>query len=598
MSLSAEQKNSHMNHERTVLTKLIQAASGGNYTGVQTVVQQYIQQHTDLSIVDVISQFRDGNKRTALHFACQSTTTANTTTVANDIVTQLIASLLATQQSKKIQKLIRMKDSEGLTPVMIAAQCRHHPLCEQRMHQLFQADIATLPVHERGTSLFGTICSTLGLARSKDGATALHYACGNPYASMTTIRETIHTGKVAVRTFSNSGGTPFHWAVTANHLNKVGTTPTHFSITGNQSNFYSIDNDEKNSVYVGTIETLLQYGADINATNETIPPPLTVAMATANDILAHYILSQHGKEKIDVFDIENEVVKQHDLKPSIDFILQPGNVTTLHMAADINLPNSLVLLLDSIRLLYKSDQDVEMILERRNDDGYTALDLAAKEKHTDCVVILLNARNKSTTCTINDAKLFISNWKPINIATKSEAPAPASEVAPSSDDVTSDTNNDPMEMKARADASRILADRSATECKESDTEAILEQAKGHKEKGNAHFIGKQMDLAVDEYTKAIELQPHIATYYSNRSACYMSTQQYDLALYDGILAQCLDPEWSKAYYRVAVARLALQRYEDAAVAAWEGLQKQPENEELQSLLRKCVKKGRTDYHQK
>ena len=41
-----------------------------------------------------------------------------------------------------------------------------------------------------------------------------------------------------------------------------------------------------------------------------------------------------------------------------------------------------------------------------------------------------------------------------------------------------------------------------------------------------------------------------------------------------------------------------QRYEDAAVAAWEGLQKHPENEELQSLLRKCVKKGRTDYHQK
>jgi ankyrin repeat protein len=606
MSLSAEQKNSQMNQERTVLTNLIQAARNGNYIELQNVIHQYLRQHMDLSIVDVISQFRDGNKRTALHFACQSTTAAplfvtsptTATTTTEDIVARLIQELMETKQSKKIQKLIRMKDSEGLTPVMIAAQCQHHPLCEQRMYWLFQADIATLPASERGTSFHGKVCSTLGLARSKDGATALHYACGNPYASITTIRETIPTGRVAVRTFSNTGGTPFHWAVTANHLNKAGTTPTHFSITGGQNNLYSVNNDGKNSVYVGTIETLLQYGADINAFNETIPPPLTVAMATGNDVLAHYILSQHGKEKIDLLDLENEVIKQHNLRPSIEYILQPGNATTLHMAADINLPNSLSLLLDTIRLLHYSEYDIEALLDRCNDDGYTALDLAAKEKHTACVVLLLNAKNKNTACTTTeDAQLFIQNWKPTTNAPKVTNPSPMSRSA-SSDTGKSDSSNDPTEVRARTDASRILADRNVTETKVNDPDSILEQAKGHKEKGNAHFIKKQWEDAIGEYTKAIALQPHVATYYSNRSACYMSTRQYELALYDAIVAQCLDPEWSKAYYRVAVARLELQRYEDAAVAAWEGLQKQPENEELQSLLRKCVKKGRTDYHQK
>ena len=596
MSLSAEQKNSHMNHERTVLTNLIQAASNGNYTALENAIQQYLKQHIDLSIVDVLSQFRDGNKRTALHFACQST---NFTKEDDDIVGKIFMSIMGMGESKKIQKLLRMKDSEGLTSAMIAAQCKHHPLCEERLTFLFQIDLMTLQAKEGETTCFGKLSSSLGLARSRDGATALHYACGNPYASITAIRETIQAGRVAVGSFSNSGGTPFHWAITANHLNKAGTTPTHLSITDDQNRFYTINNDGKNRVYIGTIETLIKYGADINASNATIPPPLTVAMATGNDVLAHYILSRHGNEKFDLLEYEDEVIIQHDLKPSINFILQPGNVTTLHMAADINLPNTLLLLLNIICQIYKSETDIKAILDRRNDDGYTALDLAAKEKHTDCVILLLNAASTNTSCSIDEAQSYINNWKPISIAVKDSTAVASVSDTPSPDTMKSDISNDPTETKARTDASRILAERNTAESKENDSDALfLEQAKGHKEKGNAHFIGKQWDMAIDAYTKAIELQPHIATYYSNRSACYMSTKQYDLALYDAIMAQCLDPEWSKAYYRVAVARLALQRYEDAAVAAWEGLQKQPENEELQSLLRKCVKKGRTDYHQK
>jgi hypothetical protein len=46
---------------------------------------------------------------------------------------------------------------------------------------------------------------------------------------------------------------------------------------------------------------------------------------------------------------------------------------------------------------------------------------------------------------------------------------------------------------------------------------------------------------------------------------------------------------------MAVARLELKRYENAALAAWEGSQQDQENEELKRLLQKCVKKGRKEH---
>jgi hypothetical protein len=70
----------------------------------------------------------------------------------------------------------------------------------------------------------------------------------------------------------------------------------------------------------------------------------------------------------------------------------------------------------------------------------------------------------------------------------------------------------------------------------------------------------------------------------------------DLALSDAVIARHLRPEWPKAAFRMAVARLELGRYEDAAVSAWEGMQLDGDNQELKALLQKCVKKGRKDFH--
>ena len=53
---------------------------------------------------------------------------------------------------------------------------------------------------------------------------------------------------------------------------------------------------------------------------------------------------------------------------------------------------------------------------------------------------------------------------------------------------------------------------------------------------------------------------------SVRSACFMALGDYPGALRDAEACRRLQPQWAKACYRLAVARLALKQFEDAAVS--------------------------------
>ncbi len=55
------------------------------------------------------------------------------------------------------------------------------------------------------------------------------------------------------------------------------------------------------------------------------------------------------------------------------------------------------------------------------------------------------------------------------------------------------------------------------------------------------------DDAIKLYSKAIELNPTVATYYGNRSIAYLKTEGYGYALSDASKALDLD----KAYIKVA-----------------------------------------------
>jgi ankyrin repeat protein len=504
MSLTAEEKSAKLSEERAFLTKFLESALMGDASTLETCVTDYLRQHIDVSPLEVLSQFKDGQKRTALHFACQSMTTPG----ENDIVETILKDeWLPTAVAR--ETLLKQKDHEGLTPIMLAAQ---HP-----DPQIAQKRVMLILEKAGGVKL--------GLARSQTGATALHYAAGAG-GTPETIRALYEAGHVALTTFSHQGGTPLHWAA-------------------------SVRKD-----LTAVMEELLACGADVNAQEEDgIPSPLVLAVAAGNDI--------HAKRLLQIPDI------------SLDTKL-PGNVTLFHMAADLNLVGTLALLLEK--------EQAEAILLQKNHDGLTPLDLAAQEGHVGCVLLLLPETDGKTP-TEDDAKAFIEDYQQIH--GKKETTAPP------------ETLEKPEDASLPTDATEDEAHRKAALVVASDdvSEADVQKAADFKAQGNAHFVKKEWKEAHVFYSQAIEANPKEAAFYSNRSCCNMMMQQPKDALQDAVMARTLRPNWSKACYRMAVARLELNRYEDAALAAWEGLQLDQGNEELKSLLQKCVKKGRKDFHQ-
>merc|ERR1711871_950345 len=98
-----------------------------------------------------------------------------------------------------------------------------------------------------------------------------------------------------------------------------------------------------------------------------------------------------------------------------------------------------------------------------------------------------------------------------------------------------------------------------------------------KDQGNKHLKAEEFDKAIECYTKAIELNPNEHTYYSNRSAAYLSKGDAQNALYDVI--KCIDvkSDWPKGYARKGAALHSLKQYQEAKEAYEEGLKVDPKD---------------------
>ncbi|KAG6889473.1 hypothetical protein C0995_001000 [Termitomyces sp. Mi166 len=86
-----------------------------------------------------------------------------------------------------------------------------------------------------------------------------------------------------------------------------------------------------------------------------------------------------------------------------------------------------------------------------------------------------------------------------------------------------------------------------------------------KERGNAAYKERKYNEAAVFYTRAIQVTPNEAVFYSNRAACYVNMQppQYDLVVADCDEALKLDVMYIKALNRRAMALECLHRYEEA-----------------------------------
>lgn len=82
-------------------------------------------------------------------------------------------------------------------------------------------------------------------------------------------------------------------------------------------------------------------------------------------------------------------------------------------------------------------------------------------------------------------------------------------------------------------------------------------AEEKKESGNHLYKFKNYKGALAMYEEAIKLCPENASYYGNRSACYMMLGMYKKALEDAQKSVALDNNFTKGYIRIAKCCIAL-----------------------------------------
>lgn len=108
-----------------------------------------------------------------------------------------------------------------------------------------------------------------------------------------------------------------------------------------------------------------------------------------------------------------------------------------------------------------------------------------------------------------------------------------------------------------------------------------------KAEGNAAISAKNWKLAAEQYTKALAQDPFDHVFYSNRSAAYAESEEYEKALQDADRCIELNPQFAKGYSRRALALFHVGRYVDMESAAKAGLAADPESTVLQDLLKQA-----------
>ncbi|XP_069762318.1 E3 ubiquitin-protein ligase CHIP isoform X1 [Narcine bancroftii] len=84
-----------------------------------------------------------------------------------------------------------------------------------------------------------------------------------------------------------------------------------------------------------------------------------------------------------------------------------------------------------------------------------------------------------------------------------------------------------------------------------------------KEQGNRLFLGRKYQEAAASYSKAINRNPSVAVYYTNRALCYVKMQQFDKAVGDCKHALELDSQSVKAHFFLGQCLLEMENYDEA-----------------------------------
>lgn len=311
------------------------------------------------------------------------------------------------------------------------------------------------------------------------------------------------------------------------------------------------------------VRFLLQQGVDVNtdgrpgaaAEAPNVAPPVLMAAAAAS---------------------EEAVVLLVEAGADVGTVVQ-GGLTLLHICAEHGL-------LEAVKAVVKTETG-RKCCDLLTDEGNSPLFLAAMSEHRAVVEALLPLTQCSlpdVDAVLSEGKLRMEKWQAEHSSGNSRSSSGSSAMPAAA------TN-------AAAASTAAAASGAGAGASAAVTDADRVEAERCKQKGNEFFTQKLYAQAVLQYDAAIRLDPTNAAYFSNRSAAQLAVGRLEEALRDAEACRRLRPDWTKGCYRLAAARLALKQYEDAAVAAFEGVKLDNQNKELKELLQECVKQGQIEH---
>lgn len=277
-----------------------------------------------------------------------------------------------------------------------------------------------------------------------------------------------------------------------------------------------------------------------------------------------------------------------------------GNLTLLHLCAE----NGLELSVKSILECSNSSGRKCCIIP--TDDGNLPLHLAAMGGHRSIIELLLPYTPLSAL--VNAEKHFLpDSLSSPDVVFTAAALSPVSGMDHLLDDIIQDgvqrlaaweEKNMPKGDAVPPLPTPHILDPKLPTMEPVTDPVIIEKADEFKAAGNAHFRNKEYARAIECYREALSLHPDNEVLWSNSSAAKLSAGDYQGALRDAEICRRLKPEWTKGCFRLAAARLALEMYEEAAIAAFEGSRLDENNSDLKNILKEAVKQGQLAHQAK
>jgi ankyrin repeat protein len=458
-------------------------------------------------------------------------------------------------------RIKKARDANGKTLLHFAAATGQLPVINFLTKVAAEAEDSTL------TSILNSL--------DNDGATSISTACGAcPKTLVTaTVQRLLELG--ADPTLVNNNGVgPLHRAAGEGHVEVLELLlDTKYNLDLNQMSSSSdtgtalhwAASEKKNQI----VELLIQKGADVNVANTSGQTPILIAAAgESGSIVA--LLSNAGASTT---------------------VSLPGNVTLLHVCAEMENETESKLAMDSI---LKQGTELSSELSAQLGMKYTAtkvysrgllpVELAARKNNPSVVSLLLKIAKENN----------IANACPQTLgkdSTVNEIIAFERESLRQEKKTISDLRKSGQVIDDGTPMSVLLPQVT----KKSNNEKDISAADACKDKGNGFFRTGELEKAIAAYSEGIALNGGNHILWGNRCACHLKLKKYDAAVFDASAALQIDKTWLKARTRLGQAFMGLERFEDAAVTLWEVVQKSEDGEakeRVTSMFQKCIRRAK------